>query len=321
MHCFNKSHPLAAFSAVWLSVTQSHAAVDIQWSCCDVSQYLQLYSHTSVNGKTYITDQLYRKSLKMRLVHKRLHCGLASWSQCWFQLGAGLLQIEAVLGQLLPTVRNFLSHTACGSWRPDVFWTGVYIFGCKSRAIDMQMMYDMQPEQWIYVSVSLPSLWTWDIMAEQQRQRSLSTAGESLYQVLGVDKVATSDDIKRSYRWSTFLTLRCIIATVGDHTLCNSNHFRLVHRKLALKFHPDKNPDNPEAADKFKEINSAHAILNDPTKRNIYDKYGSLGLYVAEQFGEENVNTYFVLSSWWAKVRKDQGLDQLSLALFICIFS
>ncbi|XP_077473506.1 dnaJ (Hsp40) homolog, subfamily C, member 5aa [Stigmatopora argus] len=108
-------------------------------------------------------------------------------------------------------------------------------------------------------------------MAEHQRQRSLSTAGESLYQVLGVEKLATNDDIKRSYR------------------------------KLALKFHPDKNPENPEAADKFKEINNAHAILNDPTKRNIYDKYGSLGLYVAEQFGEENVNTYFVLSSWWAK--------------------
>lgn len=76
----------------------------------------------------------------------------------------------------------------------------------------------------------------------------------------------------------------------------------MVCRKLALKFHPDKNPDNPEAVEKFKEINNAHAILSDPTKRNIYDKYGSLGLYVAEQFGEENVNTYFVLSSWWAKV-------------------
>uniref|UniRef100_A0A667GKY7 DnaJ homolog subfamily C member 5 n=1 Tax=Lynx canadensis TaxID=61383 RepID=A0A667GKY7_LYNCA len=105
-----------------------------------------------------------------------------------------------------------------------------------------------------------------------QRQRSLSTSGESLYHVLGLDKNATSDDIKKSYR------------------------------KLALKYHPDKNPDNPEAADKFKEINNAHAILTDATKRNIYDKYGSLGLYVAEQFGEENVNTYFVLSSWWAKV-------------------
>lgn len=74
-------------------------------------------------------------------------------------------------------------------------------------------------------------------------------------------------------------------------------------RKLALKYHPDKNPDNPEAAEKFKEINNAHATLTDVSKRNIYDKYGSLGLYVAEQFGEENVNTYFMLSSWWAKVR------------------
>ncbi len=92
-----------------------------------------------------------------------------------------------------------------------------------------------------------------------------------------------------------------------------------LRRKLALKFHPDKNPDNPEAADKFKEINNAHAILNDPTKRNIYDKYGSLGLYVAEQFGEENVNTYFVLSSWWAKVRLSESLDQLLFALWFLV--
>lgn len=87
----------------------------------------------------------------------------------------------------------------------------------------------------------------------------------------------------------------------------------LVCRKLALKYHPDKNPDNPEAADKFKEINNAHAILTDATKRNIYDKYGSLGLYVAEQFGEENVNTYFVLSSWWAKVRRGSGTGPLGV--------
>lgn len=85
-------------------------------------------------------------------------------------------------------------------------------------------------------------------------------------------------------------------------------------RKLALKFHPDKNPDNPDAAEKFKEINNAHSILVDPTKKNIYDKYGSLGLYVAEQFGEENVNTYFVLSSWWAKVRRMYLLRHLNTA-------
>uniref|UniRef100_A0A2K5C6D5 DnaJ homolog subfamily C member 5 n=1 Tax=Aotus nancymaae TaxID=37293 RepID=A0A2K5C6D5_AOTNA len=104
-------------------------------------------------------------------------------------------------------------------------------------------------------------------MADQR----LSTSGESLYHILGLAKNATSDDVKKSFR------------------------------KLALKYHPDKNPDNPEAADKFKEINNAHAILTDATKRNVYDKYGSLGLYMAEQSGEENVNTYFGLSSWWAK--------------------
>uniref|UniRef100_UPI00398F479E dnaJ homolog subfamily C member 5B n=1 Tax=Pristiophorus japonicus TaxID=55135 RepID=UPI00398F479E len=107
-------------------------------------------------------------------------------------------------------------------------------------------------------------------MAEQ-RQRALSTSGEALYQILGLEKGASHEEIKKSYR------------------------------KLALKHHPDKNLDNPDASDKFKEINNAHSILSDITKRNIYDKYGSLGLYVAEQFGEENVNTYFMLSSWWAK--------------------
>lgn len=101
--------------------------------------------------------------------------------------------------------------------------------------------------------------------------RKLSTSGDSLYETLGLPKTSTPDDIKRTYR------------------------------RLALKYHPDKNPDNPEAAEKFKDINRAHSILTDITKRNIYDNYGSLGLYVAEQFGEENVNTYFVLTSGWCK--------------------
>ncbi|XP_044280204.1 dnaJ homolog subfamily C member 5B [Varanus komodoensis] len=107
-------------------------------------------------------------------------------------------------------------------------------------------------------------------MAEQ-RQRALSTSGEALYKLLGLEKGASHEEIKKCYR------------------------------KLALKYHPDKNPNNPEAAEKFKEINNAHATLSDVSKRNIYDQYGSLGLYIAEQFGEENVNTYFMLSSWWAK--------------------
>ncbi|KAM6948446.1 dnaJ homolog subfamily C member 5B [Aplochiton taeniatus] len=119
----------------------------------------------------------------------------------------------------------------------------------------------------------------------EQKQRSLSTSGESLYQILGLEKGCTHDEIKKSYR------------------------------KLALRYHPDKNPDNPETAERFKELNSAHTILSDIPKRNIYDTYGSLGLYVAQQFGEENVNTYFMLSTWWAK-----GLFALCGVLTGCYF-
>uniref|UniRef100_A0A3Q3IAU4 J domain-containing protein n=1 Tax=Monopterus albus TaxID=43700 RepID=A0A3Q3IAU4_MONAL len=74
-------------------------------------------------------------------------------------------------------------------------------------------------------------------------------------------------------------------------------------RKLRLKYHPDKNPDNPEAAEKFKEINNAISILLDETKRKIYDEYGSMGLYVSGQFEEESVE-------WWYKV-----------CVYICVYS
>ncbi|KAJ7990787.1 hypothetical protein DPEC_G00290540 [Dallia pectoralis] len=110
-------------------------------------------------------------------------------------------------------------------------------------------------------------------MAEpnQRPQRKMSTAGASLYQILGLEKGASAEEIKKAYR------------------------------KLALKYHPDKNPDNPEASDRFKEINNANAILNEETKRKIYDEYGSMGLYVAEQFGDDSVKYYFLMHNCWFK--------------------
>ena len=68
---------------------------------------------------------------------------------------------------------------------------------------------------------------------------------KNYYETLGVEKSATDDEIKSAYR------------------------------KLAKKYHPDLNKDNPQAAEKFKEINEAYECLSDKTKRSNYDQFGS----------------------------------------------
>src|ERR1041385_6140917 len=73
------------------------------------------------------------------------------------------------------------------------------------------------------------------------------------YQVLGVDKNASQEDIKKAYR------------------------------KLARKHHPDVNPNNKEAHKKFQLMNEANEVLSDPEKRKKYDQHGKDWKY-AEQF-------------------------------------
>ena len=75
------------------------------------------------------------------------------------------------------------------------------------------------------------------------------------YEVLGLKKGASEDEIKKAFR------------------------------KLAMKYHPDRNPDDKEAEEKFKEVNEAYAVLSDPEKKDKYDRFGHAGVDPNAGFG------------------------------------
>ena len=68
------------------------------------------------------------------------------------------------------------------------------------------------------------------------------------YKILGVERTATADEIKRAYK------------------------------KVAIKYHPDRNPGNKEAEEKFKQAAEAYDVLRDPDKRARYDQFGADGV-------------------------------------------
>lgn len=82
-------------------------------------------------------------------------------------------------------------------------------------------------------------------------------AGKDYYKILGVSRDASEDEIKKAYR------------------------------RLALKYHPDKNKGNKEVEERFKEINEAYAVLSDPEKRKQYDMFGSEGFQ--QRFTQEDI--------------------------------
>jgi len=77
------------------------------------------------------------------------------------------------------------------------------------------------------------------------------------YKILGIDKNASQEEIKKAYR------------------------------KLALKYHPDRNQGNKEAEEKFKKISEAYAVLSDPEKRKQYDTFGEAGFQ--QRYSQEDI--------------------------------
>ena len=65
---------------------------------------------------------------------------------------------------------------------------------------------------------------------------------------------------------------------LGINKDADENEIKKAYRKLAIKYHPDKNLGNKEAEEKFKEINEAYEVLSDKDKRSKYDMYGKEGI-------------------------------------------
>ncbi len=85
-------------------------------------------------------------------------------------------------------------------------------------------------------------------------------AERDYYQILGVARGASHDDIRKAYR------------------------------KLARKYHPDINPGNKDAENKFKDVSVAYDVLGDEKKRKLYDEFGDAGL--AAGFDADKARTY-----------------------------
>jgi len=66
-----------------------------------------------------------------------------------------------------------------------------------------------------------------------------------------------------------------------------------AYRKMAVKYHPDKNPNNPDASEKFKEVSEAYEVLSDEDKRKLYDQYGKEGVQGGGHASAEDIFSQF----------------------------
>ena len=73
-------------------------------------------------------------------------------------------------------------------------------------------------------------------------------------------------------------TKRCYYEVLQVSKTASEAEIKKAYRKMAMKYHPDRNPDDPEAEERFKEVNEAYDVLSDPQKRSAYDQFGHAGV-------------------------------------------
>ena len=103
-------------------------------------------------------------------------------------------------------------------------------------------------------------------------------ADQDYYKILGVERGASKDDVRKAYR------------------------------KLARKYHPDLNPGNKEAESKFKDVSVAYDVLSDEKKRKLYDEFGEAGL--ASGFDAEKARSY---EQWHQQSERTGGVHQFNV--------
>ncbi len=106
-------------------------------------------------------------------------------------------------------------------------------------------------------------------------------AKRDYYEVLGVDKKADQEEIKKSYR------------------------------KLAMKYHPDRNKEDPQAEEKFKEIGEAYAVLSDPQKRTKYDRFGHDAMGAQGFGGGVHIDPFEIFRDFMGGFSGFSGFDDL----------
>ena len=106
----------------------------------------------------------------------------------------------------------------------------------------------------------------------------MTSPQKDFYEILGINKNATSDEIRKAYK------------------------------KLAIKWHPDKNPNNKEEAEaKFKEISEAYSVLSDPQKKNEYDNRGMNSNFTTFHFND-NFDPFSMFNDFF-KNERNNGFD------------